>query len=92
MTFLLKTAAFLILLPLISAGPARAAMSVIQKAAEASLKCGCTTRVTEGKTKVVVQSVSKSWQQDGKKCRALRIMVFDGGDLIYNGVQKVCEP
>lgn len=76
----------------LAAPPARAAMPLVQKAAEASLKCGCTVRMKEGKTKVVVQAVSKTWQKDGKNCRALRIMVFEGPDLVYNGIQKVCEP
>ena len=92
MAFSLKSAALLILLALFLPGPARAAMPLVQKAAEASLKCGCTVRMAEGKIKVVVKSVSKAWQQNGKKCRSLRIMVFEGEDLKYNGIQKVCEP
>ena len=73
-------------------GPAQGAMAVVQKAAEASLKCGCTVRMTGGKIRVVVKSVSKAWQQNGKNCRTLRITVFEGDKLLYNGIQKVCEP
>ena len=82
-------AALLAVLPVARAG---AAMAIVQKAAEASLKCGCTVRLKEGNHKVVVKSVSKSWQKNGKNCRTLRITVFEGPDLIYDGIQKVCEP
>jgi len=82
----------LVIISMCLAVPAGAALPLIQKAAEASLKCGCTTKISEGGMKVVVRSVSKSWQQDGKNCRTLRITVFQGQDLVYNGIQKMCEP
>ena len=87
-----KIALVLAFLALGSTGPARAAMAVVQEAAQASLKCGCTVRKADGDIRVVVKSVSKVWQQSGKKCRSLRITVFQKDKMIYNGIQRVCEP
>ena len=82
-------AALLAVLPVARAG---AAMAIVQKAAEASLKCGCTVRLKEGNHKVVVKSVSKSWQKDGKNCRTLRITVFEGRTLSMTASKKSASP
>ena len=92
MNHFLKITLVLALLALGPTGPSRAAMAVVQEAAQASLKCGCTVRKADGDIRVVVKSVSKAWQENGKKCRSLRITVFKKDKMIYNGIQRACEP
>ena len=88
----MRTLILIIALVLVLAGQASGAMPLVQKAAMKTLGCGCTTRMSEGDYSVVARSISKTWQERGKKCRMIRLMVHYRGKLVYNGVQRICQP
>jgi hypothetical protein len=87
-----RTLILIIVLILVLAGQASGAMSLVQKAAMKTLDKGCTTRMSEGDYNVFTRGISKTWQEGGKKCRMIRIIVHYRGQLVYNGVQRICEP
>jgi len=87
-----RTLILVIALLLALSGQALGAMPLVQRAAMKTLDCGCTTRMSEGDYNVTACGISKAWQERGKKCRMIRLTVHYRGKLVYDGVQRICEP
>lgn len=72
---------------------APAAPEIVLQAAYRAVDCGCTVRIPGTVERVTIHSLSQAWtNEQGEKCRMLRIFYWQGETIKYNGVERVCKP